>query len=81
MADADQGLGLGGRAATPGHPGPGASDGTVRAAVRKRLRRGHEWTTADTAFEQVAEQCRVGRVPRWLTDPLLESLIALHEKG
>ena len=49
--------------------------------VRKRLRRGHEWTTADTAFEQVAEQCRAGREPRWLTDPLLESLIALHEKG
>ena len=49
--------------------------------VRKRLRRGHQWTTADTAFEQVAEQCRVGREPRWLTDPLLESLIALHEKG
>jgi leucyl/phenylalanyl-tRNA---protein transferase len=49
--------------------------------VRKQLRRGHEWTTADTAFEQVAEQCRAGREARWLTDDLLESLVALHEKG
>jgi leucyl/phenylalanyl-tRNA--protein transferase len=29
----------------------------------------------------VAEQCRAGREPRWLTDPLLESLVVLHEKG
>jgi leucyl/phenylalanyl-tRNA--protein transferase len=49
--------------------------------VRKQLRRGQEWTTADTAFERVAEQCRTGREPRWLTDPLLESLVELHEKG
>jgi leucyl/phenylalanyl-tRNA--protein transferase len=49
--------------------------------VRKQLRRGHQWTTADTAFDQVAEQCRAGREPRWLNDTLLESLIALHEKG
>ena len=49
--------------------------------VRKQLRRGHEWTTADTAFERVAEQCRAGREPRWLTDTLLESLVALHDKG
>jgi len=49
--------------------------------VRKQLRRGSAWTTADTAFERVAEQCRAGREPRWLTDPLLGSLAALHEKG
>lgn len=49
--------------------------------VRKQLRRGHEWTTADTAFERVAGECRAGREPRWLTDALLESLVALHEKG
>jgi leucyl/phenylalanyl-tRNA--protein transferase len=49
--------------------------------VRKQLRRESAWTTADTAFERVAEQCRAGREPRWLTDPLLESLVALHEKG
>jgi leucyl/phenylalanyl-tRNA---protein transferase len=49
--------------------------------VRRQLRRGSAWTTADTAFERVAQQCRAGREPRWLTDPLLESLVALHEKG
>jgi leucyl/phenylalanyl-tRNA--protein transferase len=50
--------------------------------VRKRLRREPGWTTtADTAFTRVAEQCRAGREPRWLTDPLLESLVVLHEKG
>jgi leucyl/phenylalanyl-tRNA---protein transferase len=49
--------------------------------VRKRLRRGHEWTTADTAFARVAEECRAGREPRWLTDTLLDSLLVLHEKG
>ncbi|HEY0717557.1 MAG TPA: leucyl/phenylalanyl-tRNA--protein transferase [Streptosporangiaceae bacterium] len=49
--------------------------------VRKQLRRGHEWTTANAAFERVAQACREGREPRWLTDPLLESLVALHEKG
>jgi leucyl/phenylalanyl-tRNA--protein transferase len=49
--------------------------------VRRQLRRGSAWTTADTAFERVAEQCRAGREPRWLTDELLESLVALHEKG
>jgi leucyl/phenylalanyl-tRNA--protein transferase len=49
--------------------------------VRKQLRRGHEWTTANAAFERVAEACRAGREPRWLTDLLLESLVALHEKG
>ncbi|HWG13928.1 MAG TPA: leucyl/phenylalanyl-tRNA--protein transferase [Streptosporangiaceae bacterium] len=49
--------------------------------VRRQLRRGHEWTTANAAFERVAEACRAGREPRWLTDLLLESLVALHEKG
>jgi leucyl/phenylalanyl-tRNA--protein transferase len=50
--------------------------------VRKRLRREPGWTTtANAAFERVAEQCRAGREPRWLTDPLLASLVVLHEKG
>jgi leucyl/phenylalanyl-tRNA--protein transferase len=49
--------------------------------VRKRLRRGHGWSTADAAFERVAQECRAGREPRWLTDELLESLVALQEKG
>jgi leucyl/phenylalanyl-tRNA---protein transferase len=29
----------------------------------------------------VAEECRAGREPRWLTDPLLGSLIELHQEG
>jgi leucyl/phenylalanyl-tRNA--protein transferase len=32
-------------------------------------------------FRQVAEECRAGREPRWLTDPLLGSLIELHQEG
>ena len=49
--------------------------------VRKQLRRGHEQTTADTSFQRVAEECRAGREPRWLTDTLLESMVRLHEAG
>ena len=49
--------------------------------VRKQLRRGGEYTTANTMFGQVAEECRAGREPRWLTDPLLRSLIELHQQG
>jgi leucyl/phenylalanyl-tRNA--protein transferase len=49
--------------------------------VRKQLRRDTEWTTADNAFQRVAEQCRAGRQPRWLTDPLLETMIELHRDG
>ena len=39
--------------------------------LRKQLRRGDERTTANARFRQVAEECRAGREPRWLTDPLL----------
>jgi leucyl/phenylalanyl-tRNA--protein transferase len=49
--------------------------------VRKQLRRGAEWTTADSSFHRVAEECRAGREPRWLTDTLLESMIELHRQG
>jgi leucyl/phenylalanyl-tRNA--protein transferase len=49
--------------------------------LRKQLRRGGEYTTANTMFGQVAEECRAGREPRWLTDPLLRSLIELHQEG
>ena len=38
---------------------------------RRRLRRDDLATTADAAFGRVAEACRAGREPRWLTDPLL----------
>jgi leucyl/phenylalanyl-tRNA---protein transferase len=49
--------------------------------VRKRLRRDDARTTANAAFGRVAEQCRAGREPRWLTDPLLAALTALHAEG
>jgi leucyl/phenylalanyl-tRNA--protein transferase len=49
---------------------------------RKRLRRSPDWTTtADRAFQRVAEECRIGREPRWLTDRLIESLNELHQLG
>jgi leucyl/phenylalanyl-tRNA--protein transferase len=47
----------------------------------KQLRRGREWTTANDSFQRVAEECRAGREPRWLTDTLLETMIELHEQG
>jgi leucyl/phenylalanyl-tRNA--protein transferase len=64
-------------------PRPVISVGQVHLGrnVRKQLRRGEEYTTANTMFRQVAEECRAGREPRWLTDPLLRSLIALHQEG
>jgi leucyl/phenylalanyl-tRNA--protein transferase len=49
--------------------------------VRKRLRHDPLTTTADTAFGRVAEACRTGREPRWLTDPLLDTLTELHDQG
>ena len=49
--------------------------------VRKQLRRGREWTTANDSFQRVAEECRAGREPRWLTDTLLESMVNLHSEG
>jgi leucyl/phenylalanyl-tRNA--protein transferase len=49
--------------------------------VRKRLRHDALTTSADAAFGQVAEACRAGREPRWLTDPLLDTLAELHAQG
>jgi leucyl/phenylalanyl-tRNA---protein transferase len=49
--------------------------------VRKQLRNGRQQTTADAAFRRVAQECRTGREPRWLTDTLLDSLVTLHEAG
>jgi len=49
--------------------------------VRKRLRRAALTTSANAAFGRVAEACRAGREPRWLTDPLLGSLTELHRQG
>jgi len=49
--------------------------------VRQRLRRDGLTTTANAAFSRVAEACRAGREPRWLTNTLLATLTALHEQG
>jgi leucyl/phenylalanyl-tRNA--protein transferase len=49
--------------------------------VRKQLRRCDARTTADAAFRRVAEECRAGREPRWLTDTLLATLVDLHAEG
>jgi leucyl/phenylalanyl-tRNA--protein transferase len=49
--------------------------------VRKQLRRGDMLTTADRSFQRVAEECRAGREPRWLTDALLETMTELHREG
>ncbi len=49
--------------------------------VSKRLRRDGLVTTADTAFRLVAEACREDREPRWLTDVLLGTLLALYDAG
>jgi leucyl/phenylalanyl-tRNA--protein transferase len=64
-------------------PRPVISVGDIHLGrnVRKQLRRGREWTTADDSFQRVAEECQAGREPRWLTDTLLGSMIELHEQG
>jgi leucyl/phenylalanyl-tRNA--protein transferase len=59
----------------------GASGVHLSREVRKRLRRDGLVTTANAAFGQVAEACREGREPRWLTDTLLGSLTELHRHG
>jgi leucyl/phenylalanyl-tRNA---protein transferase len=59
----------------------GAGDVHLGRNVRKRLRRDALTTSADTAFREVAEACREDREPRWLTDPLLETLVELHGAG
>jgi len=59
-----------------------AADGVhLGRQVRKRLRRDGLTTTANAAFGRVADACRAGREPRWLTDALLGSLLALHGQG
>ncbi|HEX4292371.1 MAG TPA: leucyl/phenylalanyl-tRNA--protein transferase [Trebonia sp.] len=59
----------------------GAGDVHLGRNVRKRLRHDALTTSADAAFGDVAEACRQGREPRWLTDSLLEALIELHAAG
>jgi leucyl/phenylalanyl-tRNA--protein transferase len=65
-------------------PRPVMKTGNVHLGrnVRKQLRSGREQTTtANHSFRRVAEECRAGREPRWFTDTLLESMVALHEEG
>jgi leucyl/phenylalanyl-tRNA---protein transferase len=63
-------------------PRPVIADGVhIGRNTRKQLRRDALTTTANTAFGRVAEECRAGREPRWLTDALLGSLAELHEQG
>jgi leucyl/phenylalanyl-tRNA--protein transferase len=64
-------------------PRPVISAGDVHLGrnVRRSLRRDALTTSADTAFSAVAEACRQDREPRWLTDPLLETLTELHDAG
>jgi leucyl/phenylalanyl-tRNA---protein transferase len=59
----------------------GAGDAHLGRNVRKRLRHDDLTTSADVAFRAVAEACREGREPRWLTDPLLDTLTELHGAG
>jgi leucyl/phenylalanyl-tRNA--protein transferase len=49
--------------------------------VRKQLRRHDLRTTANAAFGRVAQECRAGREPRWLTGPLLATLTSLQAEG
>ena len=58
-----------------GRPGPSRPE-RPEAAAPDDMR-----TTADTAFGRVAEECRAGREPRWLTDTLLSALAELHAGG
>jgi leucyl/phenylalanyl-tRNA--protein transferase len=60
----------------------GVGDVHLGRNLRKQLRRdGSEFTTADEEFQRVAEECRTGREPRWLTDTLLQTMIELHDQG
>ena len=49
--------------------------------TRKWLRRSEVRTTANARFGQVAQACRAGREPRWLTSALLATLTELHAQG
>jgi leucyl/phenylalanyl-tRNA--protein transferase len=54
----------------------------IQRSLRQQLRNKVEWTTTSNAcFDQVVENCRIGREPRWLTDRLVTSLHKLHAAG
>jgi leucyl/phenylalanyl-tRNA--protein transferase len=51
-------------------------------SLARRLRNRLPWSTSlDRRFEQVVRECRAGRVPLWLTDELIASLVRLHDLG
>lgn len=50
--------------------------------LTRRLRNRLAWSTSlDRRFEQVVRECRAARVPEWLTEELVASLIRLHDLG
>lgn len=54
----------------------------IQRSLRQQLRNKVDWTTTlNACFDRVVEHCRVGRAPVWLTDRLVEGLLALHEAG
>ncbi|MFG2029945.1 leucyl/phenylalanyl-tRNA--protein transferase [Streptomyces sp. NPDC048825] len=51
-------------------------------SLARRVRNRLPWSTSlDRRFEQVVRECRAGRVPLWLTDELIASLVRLHDLG
>lgn len=51
-------------------------------SLARRLRNRLPWSTSlDRRFEGVVRECRAGRVPLWLTDELIASLVRLHDLG
>jgi leucyl/phenylalanyl-tRNA--protein transferase len=51
-------------------------------SLARRLRNRLSWSTSlDRRFEEVVRACRADRVPLWLTDELIASLVRLHELG
>ncbi|WP_308406931.1 leucyl/phenylalanyl-tRNA--protein transferase [Streptomyces sp. AC555_RSS877] len=51
-------------------------------SLARRLRNRLAWSTSlDRRFERVVRECRAARVPQWLTEELIASLIRLHDLG
>ncbi|MFF9815168.1 leucyl/phenylalanyl-tRNA--protein transferase [Streptomyces sp. NPDC014006] len=52
-----------------------------RSLARRLRNRLPWWTSLDLGFERVVRECRTDRVPQWLTDELITSLVRLHDLG
>ncbi|WP_437022874.1 leucyl/phenylalanyl-tRNA--protein transferase [Streptomyces sp. enrichment culture] len=51
-------------------------------SLARRLRNGLSWSTSlNQEFERVVRECRGDRVPLWLTEELIATLVHLHELG